>query len=333
MTELSEIVHSLALPETYPAALATLVTVRGSSYRRPGARLLLTADGNHLGSISGGCLEEDLIVHCRAALATGAPKVITYDTTAENDLIWGVGLGCHGVVEILIEPLSKPPAWLETLRENQEARRTTRLWVTHSTDAETNSGAGTRLADALAACPSHGVLDQSIRPPIALHVLGAGDDAKPLVSFASRLGWRVTVADPRPAFAAAARFPRARRVVAMPPAAVRDILAPDEDSAAVIMTHHYIHDLPFLESALPLPYFYVGLLGPRKRAERLLDDLAGKGCSITAAQRARLHGPVGLDLGSDAPEAVAVAIIAEILAIRNARDARPLRERSLPIHQ
>lgn len=331
MTEISEIVHCLSQRDTYPAALATLVTVRGSSYRRPGARLLLTATGVRIGSISGGCLEEDLLVHARNVLATGAAKVVTYDTTEENDLIWGVGLGCHGVVEILIEPLPHPPPWIKALRDNQEARKATRLWVTHH--AEPSGILGTRPADPLAATPPIGVFEQSIPPPVALHVLGAGDDAKPVVTFASRLGWRVTVADPRSAFATPARFPDAHQVVTLPPSDLGRVLAPDSNTAAVIMTHHYIHDLPFLGAALPLPYFYVGLLGPRKRADRILTDLKSKGLQISPEQRARLHGPVGLDLGGDAPEMVALAIISEIAAIRNGRDARPLRERALPIHQ
>ncbi|MBE7540342.1 MAG: XdhC family protein [Opitutaceae bacterium] len=331
VTEISEIVHCLSQPDVYPAALATLVTVRGSSYRRPGARLLLTAQGARTGSISGGCLEEDVLQHARTVLATGKPVVVTYDTTEENDLLWGVGLGCHGVVEIFIERLSHPPVWVGVLRENQARRQTTRLWVRFRGGALSEQG--THLAGDGRDAPLADVFDQSIRSPVALHVLGAGDDARPLVQFASQLGWRVTVADPRSAFATAARFPLAHRVAVMPAAVASETLAPDSDSAAVIMTHHYVHDLPLLGAVLPLPYFYVGLLGPRKRAERLLGDLASKGCPITSAQRARLHGPVGLDLGSDAPEAVAVAIIAEILAIRNARDARPLRDRALPIHQ
>ncbi|MBP8256644.1 MAG: XdhC family protein [Opitutaceae bacterium] len=331
MTEVSEIVHCLSLRNTYPAALATLVTVRGSSYRRPGARLLVTAKGERVGSISGGCLEEDLLVHARMVLATGLPKVVAYDTTEENDLIWGVGLGCHGVVEILIEPLSCLPPWTRTLQENQGARKATRLWVTHQ--AGSGGNLGTRLADPLAVHPPAGVFEQSIQPPVGLHVLGAGDDAKPVVTLASRLGWCVTVADPRPTFATPARFPGAHRVVTLPPSELGSLLAPDGNSAAVIMTHHYIHDLPFLEAVLPLPYFYVGLLGPRKRADRILGDLESKGLQISQVQRARLHGPVGLDLGGDAPEMVALAIISEIAAVHNGRDARPLRDRALPIHQ
>lgn len=332
MREISAIVHCLSQPNVYPAALATLVTVRGSSYRRPGARLLLTAQGVRTGSISGGCLEEDVLLHARKVMATGKPLLVTYDTTQENDLLWGVGLGCHGVVEVLVERLSHQPDWASVLRENQTRRHATRLSVQFRGGGE--AGLGTRLSGEFDRhdFPAEDVLNQSIPTPLALHVFGAGDDAMPLVQVAGQLGWQVTVADPRPAFATAARFPLAHRVVVMPAAGARDILAPDSDSAAVIMTHHYIHDLPLLGAALPLPYFYVGLLGPRKRAERLLHDLGAKGQHFTPEQRSRLHGPVGLDLGGDAPESVALAIVAEIQSVRHDRDARPLRTRTLPIH-
>lgn len=330
VTEISEIVHCLSQPDVYPAALATLVTVRGSSYRRPGARLLLTAQGVRAGSISGGCLEEDVLQHARTVLATGKPVVVTYDTTDENDLVWGVGLGCHGVVEVFIERLSHRPAWIDVLRENQTNRRPTHLRMQYRGGALSEQG--TRLAEDGRDAPASDVFAQSIRAPVALHVLGAGDDARPLVQFACQLGWQVTVADPRPAFATTARFPLAHRVVVMPTAGAREILAPDSDSAAVIMTHHYVHDLPLLGAVLPLPYFYVGLLGPRKRADRLLHDLEAKGQRFTPEQRARLHGPVGLDLGGDAPENVALAIVAEIQSFHHGRDARPLRNRTLPIH-
>ncbi len=330
MTEIAEIVHCLSQPDIYPAALATLVTVRGSSYRRPGARLLLTAQGVRAGSVSGGCLEEDVLQHARTVLVTGKPVVVTYDTTDENDLVWGVGLGCHGVVEVFIERLSHRPAWVDVLRENQTSRRPTHLWVQYRGGALSEQG--TRLAEDGRDAPASDVFDQPIRAPLALHVLGAGDDARPLVQFACQLGWQVTVADPRPAFATTARFPLAQRVVVMPAAGAHEILAADSDSAAVIMTHHYVHDLPLLGAVLPLPYFYVGLLGPRKRADRLLHDLEAKGQRFTPEQRARLHGPVGLDLGGDAPENVALAIVAEIQSFRHGRDARPLRDRTLPIH-
>jgi xanthine/CO dehydrogenase XdhC/CoxF family maturation factor len=172
----------------------------------------------------------------------------------------------------------------------------------------------------------------TIAPPTALFLFGAGDDAQPLARFAGELGWHVTVADPRAAFATAARFPTARAFVVAPAAELADRAAPGADALAVVMTHHYVHDVPILRALLGRPLAYLGLLGPRKRSEKILADLAAGGLALTPASRARLHAPVGLDLGADTPAEVALAILAEMHATLAQRDARPLRERTRPIH-
>lgn len=200
------ILRALLSPAAGAAVLATLATVEGSSYRRPGARLLLTADGRRLGSISGGCLEEDILVRARNVLATGIAESVVYDTTSENDLVWGVGLGCHGVVRVVLEKLPPRPAWAVALAENFATRRPALLAVTHL--AATDTPLGTRLA---ATTTAHaGTFFDRIRPPTTLAIFGAGDDAQPLARLAHELGWQVTVADPRAAFATAERFPVAR---------------------------------------------------------------------------------------------------------------------------
>ncbi len=329
MKELQAIVRALTEGPAAETVLATLVTVEGSSYRRPGARLLVRADGTRLGSISGGCLEEDVLIRAREVLATGRAQAVVYDTTAENDLVWGVGLGCHGVVRVLLEKLPPRPRWAATLAENFAARRTTMLDVEH--DQTDPALLGTRLAAAKPA-PARGVFRETIAPPTALFIYGAGDDAQPLARLAHELGWRVTIGDPRAAFATAARFPMAAALVVAPAAELVARTAPDAASLAVVMTHHYVHDVPLLRELLPLPLAYLGLLGPRKRAERILDDLARDGLAVSAERRAGLHAPVGLDLGADAPEQVALAIVAEMQAVLGGRNARPLRERSRPIH-
>ncbi len=328
MKELQAIVAALCRDDCGPSVLATLVTAEGSSYRRPGARLLVRADGSRIGSISGGCLEEDVLERARRVAASGAPETVVYDTTSENDLVWGVGLGCHGVVRVLLEPLPARPAWAETLRENFAARRATRLAIAHGDDA--GPARGTRPAPADAA-PAAGVRLETVPPPTALAVFGAGDDAQPLVRLARELGWIATVADPRAAFATAARFPEARIVSGSSDTLVARA-APDAGTLAVVMTHHYVHDGPILRDLLAGPAPYIGLLGPRKRAEKILADLAAAGAAIGPAERARLHAPVGLDLGADAPEQVALAMLAEMQAFLTGRDARPLRERTRPIH-
>jgi xanthine/CO dehydrogenase XdhC/CoxF family maturation factor len=163
-------------------------------------------------------------------------------------------------------------------------------------------------------------------------IFGAGDDAQPLVRFAKELGWQVTITDPRPAFVTPERFPGADTVVVARPDEAPARLALGADTLAVIMTHHYHHDLPLLRALLPRPLAYLGLLGPKKRADKILSDLAADGFALTPAMRARLHAPVGLDLGADNPEEVALAILAEMKASLAGRDGRPLRERALPIH-
>jgi xanthine dehydrogenase accessory factor len=311
--------------------LATLVAVEGSSYRRPGARMLVAADGARIGSISGGCLEEDLVLRSGRVSATGSAELVVYDTRAEDDLFWGVGLGCHGVVRILLEPVAARPDWAAALAENFRAGRPTELAVVW----ENPGGAvGTGLREAPGARPGAAsrVLEDRIAPPTALAIFGAGDDARPLARLAGELGWRVTVADPRPAMPTEARFPGASGLVLGPAGELAARAAPAPGSIAIVMTHHYRHDLPLLRHLLPLPLAYLGLLGPKARAERILADIAADGFAITPEMRSRLRAPVGLDLGADAPEEVALSVIAEMKAVLAGRGGGPLRERTLPIH-
>ena len=324
LNEFGRILFSLTREQCYPLALATLIRVSGSSYRRTGARLLIDAAGRKDGSISGGCLEEDLLARMAPDRATPDGRtIVTYDTTSENDLVWGVGLGCHGVVDILLEWFQQPPPWVGAVQERWSRRQPLTLWI---------GAEGTRFPDAARAVPPPGVFVNSIQPPLALNVFGAGDDAQPLVQLATRLGWTVTVLDPRPAFATAGRFPQASAVASAP---VDDLVTRaswDDRTAAVVMTHHYNFDRPLLEKLLHLNLPYLGLLGPRRRADRILADFvpplpfSGKGAEV------RLHAPIGLDLGGDGPEAVALAILAEIQAVMTRRDAQPLRRRRSPIH-
>jgi xanthine dehydrogenase accessory factor len=324
VNEITAILQHLQSGATYPASLATLVRVEGSSYRRAGARLLLKHAGRRLGSISGGCLEEDLLVRLRARTFTAsAPEVVVYDTTAENDLVWGVGLGCHGVVHIVLESLPARPDWAGTADDRLARRERVELWV--------DDRQGTHLSATAVPAPPGAFVDV-LQPPLALVVCGAGDDAQPLVRLAKTLGWTVQVVDPRAAFATRERFPEADRITCCAADAVAGVIPTDDRTAAVIMTHHYRFDQPMLGALLPLGLAYLGLLGPRRRAERLLTELA-PAASGSRVLNTNFHAPVGLDLGGDGPEAVALAILAEIQAKFCARDARPLRDRPGPIHQ
>jgi xanthine dehydrogenase accessory factor len=337
MKELQAIVRALTATPAREAVLATLATVEGSSYRRPGARLLLFPDGERIGSISGGCLEEDVLVRAKAVLVSGQPEAVVYDTTSENDLVWGVGLGCHGIVRVVLEKLPPRPAWATALAENFTARRPTLLAIRHRPGAAANGTLGTRLIEPVnGTAPVASEADvflERVSPPTALFIYGAGDDAQPLAHLAQGLGWQVTVADPRAAFATAERFPTAATLAVAPAHKLVAQTEPQADALAVVMTHHYVHDVPLLRDLIGRPLTYLGLLGPKKRAEKILGDLTAEGATITAEMRARLRAPVGLDLGADSPEQVALSILAEMQAVLACRDARPLRERNRPIHE
>ena len=300
--------------------------------------MLITARGERVGSISGGCLEEDVLVRATKVIATGQAETVVYDTTTENDLVWGVGLGCHGVVRVLIEKLAPCPPWAGTLAANLAARRPTRLAVVYDlpSDAPGQAALGTRLdEDAPAETKTVAgteIFRDVVKPSPALAIFGAGDDAQPLARLAHELGWHVTVADPRPAFATAGRFPTADALIVAPAAELAGRVQLEAGGLAVVMTHHYVHDRPLLGALLPQPLGYLGLLGPKKRAEQILADLARDGWAVTPAMRERLHAPVGLDLGANTPEQVALAILAEMQAALTGRNARPLRDRTGPIH-
>ncbi len=317
-------------------ALATVVSVRGSSYRRPGARLLVPEDGSPIGLISGGCLEEEAARLAREALVLDAPLLVTIDHSAEGDELWGSGLGCRGVIELLAEP---PAMAHETLDALLAARRDGRAsYLLTGLDGERRHLTATQ-ADALgeraALAVAHGrptllgesVLDP-ILPPLHLVLCGAGPDAGPLVVAAQRQGWRIDVADPRRSFLRAERFPGARLVDAEP-RQVGSATDAGEWTAAVVMSHDLLRDAGFVEGLLGRGLTYLGVLGPRDRTERLIAELP---TPPSNEDLAALHAPAGLDIGADGAEQVATAIVAEILAVVHGRTGGRLRERSGSIH-
>jgi xanthine/CO dehydrogenase XdhC/CoxF family maturation factor len=291
----------------------------------------MLAGGSSAGSVSGGCLEEDIAARGRRVLASGVPELAVYDTAAENDLVWGTGLGCQGVVRVLLEKIPVVrPRWIGTLTTNLRERRATGLVV----DFGGSGPAGTRLAeDAPPGAAEALRFRETITPPPALLICGAGDDAQPLARLAQELGWHITVEDPRAALVTRVRFPAADRLQARPIAEFARDLVAAEPTLAVVMSHRYADDLAYLRALLPRDLSYVGQLGPRSRTDRLLRDLAAEGYSFTAAGLAKLHAPVGLDLGGDTPETVALAIVAEMQAHLTARAAGFLRDRTGPIHE
>ncbi len=373
MKELRAIIEAAkrARSDGKAAALATVVKVRGSAYRRPGARMLITEEGQTTGAVSGGCLERDVILRAQRVIERGETTLATYDTTDEDDVVYGVGLGCRGVIQILIEPLPRAskPCYLPLLEELLRRRETGVLATVWRVGGPIEARVGSRLLlsrsgrlwddigdpqlaarideDArevlrtlrsatrvyrLAAGQAE-VFLELLRPPVPLVLFGGGEDAVPLVRGAFELGWHVTVVDGRPAAASRARFPRADAVVLCHPEQVPEQVRLDGETVAVVMTHSYLTDLRLLEVLLPSPVRYLGLLGPKSRSERLLQDLSQAGIRTTAAQRDRLYAPVGLDLGAETSEEIALAILVEIRAVLAGRAGGPLRDRRAPIHE
>ena len=352
-----------------PCALATVVEVVGSAYRRPGARMLVTEDGELTGAISGGCLEGDARQRARQVIFRGQPALVTYDTRDEDDPRHGLGPGCQGVVRILLEPLdfAAPDNPVELLRGFAYHPEPAVLTTVFETDADTlglKAAVGQRvllsaagalrgspllagpLAEAARATLTQGlsqVLDietdagpvrallEVLVPPLRLVVYGAGNDAQPLVHLAASLGWHITVVDGRPNLATAARFPEAGEVRLVP---VRDLetQAPDADAYHVLLSHNYAYDLAALQTLLPTAAPYIGVLGPRAKAVRLLEELGLAQAAAADVLHHRLHSPIGLDLGSETPEEIALAIVAEIQACRHHRNGHPLRERAGMVH-
>lgn len=368
MKELREILdaYETIRRQGKPAALATVVAVSGSSYRRPGARMLLTADGWVAGGVSGGCLENDVLGRARAVMEAGQADVVTYDTTEDGDIVFGVGLGCRGVIQILIEPLTGSRPDFEFLTGLLQKREAGVCAMVFRSEGDTRARLGDRLLlsqtggvyDGLAgaglgACvrsDAEGVLAseksclreypvsngsvtvflEAISPPQSLVVFGAGHDAPPLLRLAKELGWHVTVADARPAYATPERFPQADAVLVCPPEEASSRLPVDARTAVVLVTHNYLHDRALLEQWLPSPVRYLGVLGPKRRTERLLSDLPPG--AVTDEALSRLHSPVGLDIGADTPETIALSIIAGIQAVAAGRPGGFLRDRSGPIY-
>ncbi len=308
-----------------PFVLATLLATEGSSYRRPGARLLLGREGLLRGSLSGGCLEGDLQARAREVLAEGRPRRIRYDLRGEMDLVWGSGSGCEGVLDLLLEPLTGFPEWMQWVEQAWASRTPLRLRTDLSPE---NLGRRSipRYPGPEAPGPPEACVED-FPAPLALWIVGAGDDSRPLVRMAKELGWIVGLLDHRPAFARPERFPEADAVRSGHPAALLPSLPLDARCAVVLMTHHYAKDLEALRLLLPSPAGYLGLMGSRRRSAKLLAELAAEGLRADS----RLHAPVGLDLGATDPEGIALAILAEIQATLAGRRAAPLRELDLPV--
>jgi xanthine/CO dehydrogenase XdhC/CoxF family maturation factor len=332
MTEWEAILKALEKDPAESAALATVVHVEGSSYRRPGARLLVLSGGECVGSISGGCLESDMRMRAKTVIQKQGTELVVYDTTDENDLIWGLGLGCRGIITILMEWIPTiRPRWLSLLAENLDARQSTELAIVwHRKSA---GPAGTFLPDE-APRSSNGteIYRDVVQPPPSVTVFGAGDDVRPLVRLAKEAGWHVTVIDSRAAYAAHSRFPEADKVILSTSEHMDECLNLNSESFVVLMTHRYTQDLGILPILMERQPAYLGVLGSRRRTEQLLGDLKRQGFVVPLSGLENLCAPVGLDLGGTTPETVALSIVAEMQCRLTGRTPIHLKDRNLPIH-
>ncbi|MBN8853774.1 MAG: alanine dehydrogenase [Sphingobacteriales bacterium 50-39] len=365
MKEIKDIVqaYDLAHQKGLRAALATVVHVEGSSYRRPGARMLVTEDGRLTGAISGGCLEGDALHKALFAIQQQQNKLVIYDTTGEDDLRFGVQLGCNGIVDILFEPIDsrQPHNPIQLLRELIRDRRDAVLVTLFSSDrTSTGEHPGTSLlytGDSIqTSLPEEGFVLADVRKafqdkasdfkqyplfngfveylstPPALVIAGAGNDVMPLVEITSLLGWHTTVVDGRPHHATRERFSKADEVLVAKPQEVLTRLRTDEHTLFVLMTHNYNYDIALLRELLQKDYSYIGVLGPRKKLDRMIEELLQTGLTLDEQQLSTLHGPVGLDIGAETAQEIAVSIVAEIKAILSHRTGNMLKNKIYPIH-
>jgi xanthine dehydrogenase accessory factor len=331
------------------AALATVVRISGSAYRRPGAKFLVEEDGRTQGGLSGGCLEADVREVGFRAMRSGSPRLLHYETGSNENTVWGLGLGCEGAVDIFVQPagseyargigarvrqllLGSVPFAICTLVEGP-LTGSAAVWGQGSL---LGAGMDAQLAEAasplveqgesgLVKIGPHTVFTDVLSPPPALVVFGGGDDARPLVALAVETNFDVTVVDHRSAYLTHQRFPPPARLVLRRASDGVQGLGLGRRHFAVVQTHALAHDRDWLRELLQQPLAYLGLLGPRARKESLLKELG-------VTDGARLFAPVGLDLGADGPEQVAVSIVAEMLAVLNGREPLHLRAKTRGIH-
>jgi len=353
LTELLDFYHAHRADDAL--VLGTVIATEGSTYRKPGAMMLIAADNSYCGLISGGCLESDLATHAKNVFADGTAREVCYDMSHGDDFAFGLGLGCDGVIHLLLQRLERDDgfAFLGTLHKAWQARDEGLLaLVTSSNDRafqpgdfafdcsnggsagaaelipEQYSSSGSMFSashdmsrrywqESIAmAAGKVDVLLVPFTPPPALLVCGAGHDAVPVTRLAAEMGWNCTVVDHRPGFARADRFPSSCEVRMMQPAELSEQVSLGRVDATVLMTHHLGHDRSYLAQVVAAGIPYIGLLGPRARRDRLLAEIG--------ASNVHVHGPAGLDIGAEMPESIALAIVAEVHAFLNRRDGNML---------
>jgi len=352
------------------AALAMVVKVKGSSYRSPGARMLITDDGHWVGSISGGCLEGDALRKARLVMESGKAMTITYDTTQENGSNLGIGLGCNGIIDILIEPIDpkdskNPISYLRSLVAFKDLGISATIfhlagnkfkigdkWVLQPSGEILSWNSSQEIPPAIEkdlqmvfsdkkpktkmVRTDQGEMEvfyELIQPSITLTIFGGGFDVKPVVQLGKMLAWDVTVTDECVAHVVPSQFPGANSVLHCQKEFVAQNIHLDTYSAAVIMSHSYEYDKAVLRQILDTKAFYVGILGPRKRTDQIFDEFEKDGIKVPSEFLSKVHSPIGLDIGAETPDEIALSIISEILSLFSGRSGGLLKYRQGPIHE
>ncbi|MEA2328144.1 MAG: xanthine dehydrogenase accessory factor, partial [Thermoanaerobaculia bacterium] len=301
-------------------ALATVVETKGSAYRRAGARLIIRRDRKTWGAISGGCLESDIVERAVDVMSRGEATLVRF-RPADDDLIVGLGSGCQGELAVFIEPFAESER--DLIHNGLLVAASDQVLITtyRGSDPPRFGTCIGRRSEA-----PGGAFVQEIVSRLSLFIFGASPAAESLLHFGKQLGWCVRIADHRPIVASDDRFASADAIEIAPTPELPSRFAYPPPSAAVVMTHHYLRDLELIRQLAPLALDYLGLVGSRERAQRLI---AESGSNLLAAS---LRAPAGLDLGADTPSEIALSIVAEIQAVLRRTTATALRSRSGRIH-
>ncbi|GAB3753121.1 XdhC family protein [Spirosoma pomorum] len=345
-------------------ALATVVYVEGSAYRRPGARMLISDDGRWEGAISGGCLEGDALRKARQVILDGQSMVVRYDTMDDDANSLGIGLGCNGIIDVFIEPIDPTDETnpIALLRDFVQLRDQRVIATVYRSDPATRLSAGSRFVctdNSVDAVPGWllndmeavmdlgkpltttyllegGLVDmfiERIDTGIELVIFGAGYDTIPLTRLATEIGWQVTITEDCIAHLSPKRFPEATCVLYADAQAVTQKISITDRTAAVLMSHNYKYDQAVLTNLLATIVPYVGVLGPRKRYEKMQNEWRNTGHHFSQQELDRVHSPIGLDLGAETPDEIALSILSEIKAFFSQRTGGFLKEKIGPIHE
>lgn len=372
MKEIREIINAYnkAKKNEKRLALATLVHLNGSSYRRPGARMIVDEEGQLTGAISGGCLEGDALRKAVFCIHTQTPKLVVYDTSDEEDATIGIQLGCSGIIQVLFEPIDEhnPLNPIELLKKAIHKRQNTVLVTLYASQIKKGDTVGTSilleesgefhnnstfqfvpeplmqdiketLTVKKSSFKSYQQNDNTfnaflsfISPPISLVIVGAGNDAIPLQSIAETLGWEVTIVDGRHTYAKIERFSSACQIIVSKPEQVLQQIPIDDKTVFVLMTHNYNYDYAILKALLGKNIPYIGALGPKKKLDNMINDLKAENIILNEKQKNILYGPVGLELGAETPAEIALSITAEIMSVMNNKKGGSLRNLLTEIH-